>query len=111
RLLQRDPLLDNKVPTLFVVGQNAYMCSTDDMEDFRSRIRVETVLVVVGGADDLLRMCPAKMKCESATQSIVDRCIVDEISEFLTCVVVELSSTSAVATPTIASKPCIPIVE
>ncbi|KAG8176855.1 hypothetical protein JTE90_027159 [Oedothorax gibbosus] len=106
-----DPLLDNKVPTLFVVGQNAYMCSTDDMEDFRSRMRAETGLVVVGGADDLLRMCPAKMKCESVTQSIVDRCIVDEISEFLTSVVVKLPSTSTMATPTIASKPCTPIIE
>lgn len=79
-----DPLLDNKVPTLFIVGQNARMCSTDDVEDFRSRMRAETGLVIVGGCDDLLRMCPSKMKIENATQAIVDRCLlVSSVSEIL----------------------------
>lgn len=70
-----DPLLDNKVPTLFIIGQNSNMCSIDDMEDFRSRMRATTGLVVVGGADDMLRISPQKMLAESITQEIVDRCI------------------------------------
>lgn len=78
-----DPLLDSKVPTLFMVGQNASLCSTDDMEDFRSRMRAETGLVVVGGADDLLRLSQLKMTTECLTQAMVDRCLIDEMSDFL----------------------------
>lgn len=70
-----DPLLDCKTPTLFVVGQNSTTCTTDDMEDMREKIKVETGLVVVGGADDYLRMSHAKKKAEGITQSMVDRCI------------------------------------
>ncbi|GFW39284.1 KAT8 regulatory NSL complex subunit 3 [Trichonephila clavipes] len=103
-----DPLLDSKVPTLFIVGQNARMCSTDDVEDFRSRMRAETGLVVVGGADDLLRMCPSKMKLENVTQTIVDRCLLDEISDFLMSVVVKLPSS---ANTTNTGKVCTPIKE
>ena len=55
------------------------MCSIDDMEDFRSRMRATTGLVVVGGADDLLRISPEKMLAESITQEIVDRCILVSI--------------------------------
>lgn len=55
------------------------MCSIDDMEDFRSRMRAVTGLVVVGGADDLLRISPDKMLAESITQEIVDRCILVSI--------------------------------
>ncbi|GFT42806.1 KAT8 regulatory NSL complex subunit 3 [Nephila pilipes] len=103
-----DPLLDSKVPTLFIVGQNARMCSTDDVEDFRSRMRAETGLVVVGGADDLLRMCPSKMKLENVTQTIVDRCLLDEISDFLMSVVVKLPSSANAAS---SAKVCTPIKE
>ncbi|GIX89883.1 KAT8 regulatory NSL complex subunit 3 [Caerostris extrusa] len=92
-----DPLLDSRVPTLFIVGQNARMCSSDDIEDFRSRMRAETGLVVVGGCDDLLRMCPQKMKAEKVTQAVVDRCLLDEIIEFMMSVVVKLPSASAAA--------------
>ncbi|XP_035216576.1 KAT8 regulatory NSL complex subunit 3-like [Stegodyphus dumicola] len=89
-----DPLLDSKVPTLFVVGQNATMCSIDDVEDFRSRMRAETGLVVVGGCDDYLNMSSIKMKFEGATQAMVDRCILDEISDFLSCVFAKLPNHS-----------------
>lgn len=63
------------MPTLFIIGQNSNMCSIDDMEDFRSRMRATTGLVVVGGADDMLRISPEKMLSESITQEIVDRCV------------------------------------
>ncbi|KAF8774265.1 KAT8 regulatory NSL complex subunit 3 like protein [Argiope bruennichi] len=102
-----DPLLENKVPTLFIVGQNARMCSTDDVEDFRSRMRAETGLVIVGGCDDLLRMCPSKMKLENATQAIVDRCLIDEIADFLMTVVIKVPSANALAN----AKACTPIKE
>lgn len=52
------------------------------MEDFRQRLRCKSGLIVVGGADDHLRVNHfLKMKC-SITQNIVDRCIIVNIGRF-----------------------------
>jgi len=68
-----DPLLDNTTPTLFVIGQHSNKCTTDDMEDVRERLKQETSLIVIGGADDCLRMCHSRKKIEGLTQSMVDK--------------------------------------
>ncbi|XP_076308302.1 uncharacterized protein LOC143223773 isoform X2 [Tachypleus tridentatus] len=90
-----DPLLDINTPTLFLVGQNASMCSMDDIEDFRERMTAETGLVVVGGADDKLRVCHMKKKQEGMTQVMVDRCLINEVGEFLGYVLTQPSLLSA----------------
>lgn len=94
-----DPLLDSRVPTLFVIGQNSYMCTMDDMEDFRERMKAETGLVVVGGADDMLRVSRMKKKLDNITQVIVDRCLVDEVGDFLAGVLTQPSSPSSSHSP------------
>ncbi|XP_019635666.1 PREDICTED: KAT8 regulatory NSL complex subunit 3-like isoform X2 [Branchiostoma belcheri] len=97
-----DPLLELKTPTLFVVGQDSPICSVDDMEDFREKIKADNQLVVVGGADEMLRLTRGKKKQEGVTQTMVDRCIQDEISEYLGGI---LSSQVSSGTLTLHSDP------
>jgi hypothetical protein len=69
------------------------MATLDDMEDFRERItKTETGLIVVGGANDRLIISSSKKKFEGITQAMVDRCIADEIYEFVSGVLNPSSS-------------------
>ena len=70
-----DSIYDLKCPVLFVLGQNSSDSNLDDVEDMRGRMRSETGLVIVGGADSNLRVSKHKKKAEAVTQSMVDRCI------------------------------------
>jgi regulatory NSL complex subunit 3 len=65
--------LDLTTPTLFVIGQHSSTTNIDDMEDLRERMRAENALVVVGGADNNLRMSRAKRKQEGITQIVCDK--------------------------------------
>ncbi|XP_076650445.1 reduction in Cnn dots 1 [Halictus rubicundus] len=78
-----DTLMDIRCPVMFVIGQNATLVRSDDLEDLREKMLVETSLVVVGTADDHLRISTAKKISEGITQSMVDRCILDEIGDFV----------------------------
>lgn len=70
-----DTILDNKTPMMFVIGQFSNSCTLDQIESLREKMVAENTLLMVGGADDHLRMSRAKKKREGITQSMVDRCI------------------------------------
>ncbi|CAK9807759.1 KAT8 regulatory NSL complex subunit 3 [Anthophora quadrimaculata] len=78
-----DTLMDIRCPVMFVIGQNATLVRPDDLEDLREKMMVETSLVVVGTADDHLRISTAKKISEGITQNMVDRCVLDEIGDFV----------------------------
>ncbi|KAF4522007.1 hypothetical protein B566_EDAN010856 [Ephemera danica] len=70
-----DALLDVQCPIYFVIGQNAPTSRQADMEELRERLRVQTGLLVVGSADERLRVSDSKKHSEGLTQAMVDRCI------------------------------------
>ncbi|XP_050448837.1 KAT8 regulatory NSL complex subunit 3 isoform X1 [Cataglyphis hispanica] len=78
-----DMLMDIRCPVMFIIGQNATLVRPDDLEDLREKMLVETSLVVVGTADDYLRISTSKKVLEGITQNMVDRCILDEIGDFI----------------------------
>lgn len=78
-----DPLLDSRTPTLFLVGHNSSDCTVDQLQDLREHMRAETGLVVVGGADEQLRLSHRQKREEGLTQAMADRCIIDEVCQFL----------------------------
>ncbi|XP_022229467.2 uncharacterized protein LOC111078859 isoform X8 [Drosophila obscura] len=78
-----DRILDIKTPILFVIGQNSARSSQEEMESLRERMQSESSLVVVGSADDALRVPKSKRRIEGVTQSMVDAMVVDEIYEYV----------------------------
>lgn len=79
-----DHILDLSTPVLFLVGQNSARTSPEEIECLRERITAPTSLVIVGAADDCLRVSKTKRKFDGVTQEMVDNMVMDEISEFAT---------------------------
>ncbi|XP_011301541.1 KAT8 regulatory NSL complex subunit 3 [Fopius arisanus] len=77
-----DILMDVRCPVMFVIGEKAASVRADDIEEIRERMLVQTSLVVVGTADDRLKISSRKRN-EGITQGIVDRCILDEVGNFI----------------------------
>lgn len=90
-----DPLLELKTPTLFIIGSHSTLTSQEDVEEMREKMKTDTSLLVVGGADEQLRLSRAKKKQERLTQSMVDRLIMDEIGDFLGIVLTSMSNNSS----------------
>lgn len=66
----------------------------------RSRMAVDTGLVVVGSADDQLRMTKTKKRLEGITQNMVDRCILVRIKcQFIMKCCLEMSRYTAIQIP------------
>uniref|UniRef100_T1PBB4 Alpha/beta hydrolase n=1 Tax=Musca domestica TaxID=7370 RepID=T1PBB4_MUSDO len=78
-----DRILDIKVPILFVIGQNSARSSHEEIESLREKMQSESSLVVVGSADDALRVPKSRRKIENVTQAMVDTMVVDEVYDFI----------------------------
>lgn len=68
---------------MFVIGEKSVLAHVDDIEDLREKMLVPTSLVVVGSGDDQLRIPSFKKISEKVSQSMVDRCVLDEIGDFV----------------------------
>uniref|UniRef100_A0A2M4A3S7 Putative kat8 regulatory nsl complex subunit 3 n=1 Tax=Anopheles triannulatus TaxID=58253 RepID=A0A2M4A3S7_9DIPT len=79
-----DHIVDITSPVLFVVGQNSARASHEEIEMLRDRMNAQTSLVVVGSADECLRVSKTKRKIEGVTQSMTDNMVADEIADFAT---------------------------
>uniref|UniRef100_A0A182PP92 KANL3/Tex30 alpha/beta hydrolase-like domain-containing protein n=1 Tax=Anopheles epiroticus TaxID=199890 RepID=A0A182PP92_9DIPT len=79
-----DHIIDITCPVLFIIGQNSARASHEEIEMLRDRMSNQTSLVVVGAADECLRVSKTKRKIEGVTQSMVDNMVADEIAEFAT---------------------------
>ncbi|XP_058800499.1 KAT8 regulatory NSL complex subunit 3 isoform X2 [Phymastichus coffea] len=84
-----DTILDLRCPVMFIIGQHSTISRVDDIEDLRERMLVATNLVVVGSADDHLRVSTSKKVAEKISQGMVDRCILDEIADFIGSILVQ----------------------
>lgn len=78
-----DHILNVTTPVMFVIGQNSARTSQEEMEALREKMQSESSLVVVGSADDVLRVPKNKRQIEGITQSMVDNMITDEVYEFI----------------------------
>ncbi|XP_014212187.1 KAT8 regulatory NSL complex subunit 3 isoform X2 [Copidosoma floridanum] len=78
-----DLMLDLRCSVMFVIGEKASVARVDDVEAMRERMLVPTSLVVVGSADDQLRIPTSKKMTERLSQGIVDRCVLEEIADFV----------------------------
>ncbi|XP_058129129.1 KAT8 regulatory NSL complex subunit 3 [Anopheles coustani] len=79
-----DHIVDITSPVMFVIGQNSARSSQEEIEMLRSRMLAQTSLVVVGSADECLRVSKTKRKIDGVTQSMVENMVADEIAEFAT---------------------------
>ena len=78
-----------------MVGELAAQCNANDIEDIREKMRVKTGLVIVGGADDQLRLTNRKKKAELVTQAMVDKSTIEQVRSFLTTVLMKQSQAAA----------------
>lgn len=70
-----DRILSITTPVLFVLGQNSARSSQEEIESLREKMQAQTSLVVVGSADDALRVGKTKRQIEGVTQTMVDNMI------------------------------------
>jgi len=78
-----DPILNMKRPTIFVVGGRATDCNITEMELLRKQLNCETSMVIIGCGDHNLRVSRYHREKLLVTQSYIDKCIVDEIKNFI----------------------------
>lgn len=81
-----DKILEITTPILFVLGENSAKSSQEEIESLRERMAAQTSLVVVGSADDALRIGKFRRHIEGISQSMVDNMIAVSIFKFLFCI-------------------------
>lgn len=79
-----DQIQEITTPILFVIGQNSARTSQEEIECLRENMIAQTSVVIVGSADDALRVNTKKRRIEKVTQAMVDNMVMDEVAEFAT---------------------------
>lgn len=81
-----DIILNIPCPILFIMGENSARSHPEEIENLRENMSAETSLIIIGSADDSLRLSCNKKIYEGVTQPMVDRCIIDEIADYVTSI-------------------------
>ncbi|XP_050543024.1 KAT8 regulatory NSL complex subunit 3 [Daktulosphaira vitifoliae] len=78
-----DCILGLEYPTVFITGQLSIFSPVLDLEELRVKLKCKTSHILVGGADDDLIVNHSTKMREAITQKLVDRCILEEVGNFL----------------------------
>ncbi|XP_050421591.1 KAT8 regulatory NSL complex subunit 3 isoform X2 [Adelges cooleyi] len=78
-----DCILELEYPTVFITGQLSIFSPVLDLEELRVKLKCKTNHILVGGADDDLVVNHSTKMREGVTQKLVDRCVLEEIGNFL----------------------------
>ncbi|OQV26123.1 KAT8 regulatory NSL complex subunit 3 [Hypsibius exemplaris] len=78
-----DPLLKLDAAVQFILGMDAGNCPHAEFHDFWEKLNCDTEVVWSAGCDDYLRMGSSAKMSLKMTQSMVDRCFLETMIQFL----------------------------
>jgi len=84
-----DTICISYCPSLFIVGDAASNMSLPELEEMRENMICESGVVLIGGANNDLRVSPLLLGIERVSQYCVDKIVLEHVVEFMKMVISE----------------------